>query len=411
MPETKDKVRYELGLVFLFFLTWGFVFLDRTSINVLFPVIQEDLNLTNFQIGQINMWTNIGYVVFAILFSYMADFTRNRKAWLIAAVLLTSFTTAISGVATSFIMLLLIRLLVGASEGPTLPLMMTLTAKASRKETFGRNAGFINTGVAVISSTLGPIILTQMLGFTSWRMTFFLVSIASFILGFILIKYIKVDDSEEIQPEKRENPLKGFIEVFKYRNIVIGMIISASALTSLWMLYTYAPIYIVQVMGIEMDRMGFIMSAMGLLTILWALLVPYVSDFFGRKSTLIFFSFIAILPPLGLYLFPNGWIGIILFVLFGGLVGGSTPIFMNIIPVETVPDRIAATSNAVVMASGDLVGASIMVAVAGALADIFGLPVVMIVGAVAALIMALLGFALIETRKKGERRTFGKKAV
>ncbi len=403
MDTVKQERRYEIGLVGLFFLTWGFVFLDRTSINVLFPVIAQDLNLSNFQIGQINMWTNIAYVTFAILFSFLADFTKNRKVWLVVAVLFTSITTAISGLASTFMILLFIRLFVGASEGPTLPLMMTLTSKASSPGRFGRNAGIINTGVAVISSTLGPILLTQMLNVVSWRLTFLIVSLASLVLGLILIKYIKVEQKDEggSTSEKRaENPFKGFLEVFKYRNIIISMCISIAALTSLWMLYTYAPMYLVQVSGLEMDKMGFIMSAMGLLTIVWALLIPTISDYLGRKRTVILFSFLAIFPPLGLFLFPSGWIGIAMFVILGGIVGGSTPLFMNIIPVETVPDRIAATSNAVVMGAGDLIGASIMVAIAGALADIYGLPIVMLVGAIGALLMAVFGFALIETKHR-----------
>lgn len=56
MAKIKKGLSYETVLVMLFFVAWGFLYLDRQAISMLMPFIIEDIALTNTKIGQINMW-------------------------------------------------------------------------------------------------------------------------------------------------------------------------------------------------------------------------------------------------------------------------------------------------------------------------------------------------------------------
>ena len=344
------KNRYELGLAFLLFCTWGFVFLDRTAISFIFPVLSQDLHLSNTHIGLINMWTTIGYVVFAILFSFLADRTGNRKLMLIIAVLATSVFAGLSAVATGFLMLVLIRFLVGASEGPVLPLSMTLMSQASSPGKFGRNAAIINAGVGVMAFIVGPVIVTQLLSVTSWRVTFLLVCVPSLIFALILMKYIKPEYHQSAESSNRTVQAGerggGFWEVIKYRNVVISSLISMCALTSYWIIIAFGPTYWVEVGNLSIERMGVVSSIAGLIGMIWIFIIPILSDYIGRKPVMIVFSFAAALCPLAMYLFPEGFPAILMYVLAFNLFGALAPLFMNMIPLETVPDRLAATSNA-----------------------------------------------------------------
>ena len=91
--DTKQQTWYENKLIALFFLTWGFLFIDRLAISFIFPVIVPDLGITNGQVGTINMAFTIMWGVSAIVVSAIADKLGNLKRWLVVC----GFLTAIFG--------------------------------------------------------------------------------------------------------------------------------------------------------------------------------------------------------------------------------------------------------------------------------------------------------------------------
>jgi predicted MFS family arabinose efflux permease len=394
---------YEYRVVALIFFAWGFLFLDRTSLSYIMPSLLEDLPLTNGQIGQINMWQTIGFAISGPIIAMISDKTRKRKPILIAAILATSLFSALSALANSYTTLLIVRFLVGASEGPILPLAMTLVAAASSKGRFGRNAGIVNTGVGVIAYIVGPILITQIIAQTNWHMAFVIISLPSLLLGVLIWLFtseVKSSSNEKQNPnEMIQKPQHHVIDIFKYRNVVISIFISICCMASYWMLQGFAPLYLTSIGKLSIEKMGFIISIMGFVGIASSIGIPYFSDFFGRKSAVIFFSFLAVIAPMGLYLFPTGWGGIVALILFGPLLGSTLPIFMNIMPEESLPVHIKATASAIIIGTGEIIGSFIMGG-AGNLADSYGLSFVMIVSSVSALLMAIFGFGLVETNKK-----------
>ncbi|WHY78574.1 MFS transporter [Neobacillus sp. WH10] len=391
---------YEYRVVALVFFAWGFIFLDRSALSYIVPTLVNDVPLTNGQIGQINMWQTIGYAIAGPLIGVISDKTERRKPLLIAAIFATTIFSALSGLANSYTSLLILRFLVGASEGPIFPLAMTMVAAASSYGRFGRNAGIVNAGVGVIAMTLGPILVTQLVSLTNWHWAFVMVSIPSLLLGILIWLFTSEVKPSSVEKqdimEKREETKSSFLEIFKYRNVVVSILISICCMAGLWILYAFAPLYLTSVGQVSIQKMGVIMSSMGIVGIFTAIVIPIFSDYFGRKKGLIFFSFLAVLAPLGLYLFPMGWVGIGGLVLFGGMLGSITPIYMIIIPKESLPVHLTATSSALIIGIGEVIG-SFILGGAGTLADSSGLSFVMIVSAVASLLMAILGFGLIET--------------
>jgi predicted MFS family arabinose efflux permease len=381
-------ISYEYKLIFLLFLAWGFVFLDRTSLSYLIPVISQELDLNNSQIAQINMWQTIGYAVSALIVGFISDRTGYRKRILLISVICTAVFTALSALADSFYPLLIVRTLVGMSEGPVLPMAICLTSLASKPERFGLNIGFINAGVTVISSTLGPIMVTQLVSFMDWRGTFFIVAFPSIVVALFIWKWInEVPRTSAFEKKESTNSNLSIAEVFKYRNINLCMIIAICCMSSLWIHYSFSPLYLVEIGRLSVEKMGIIMSAMGLVGLIWVIAVPFLSDFMGRKHSVILFSVISFLVPISLYFFAGNWIGAL------------PAIFLNIIPVETVPSRLTTTATSLVMGVGEIAG-SIVLGVSGSLADSYGLPVIMLIAALCTILMALFALGLIETKSK-----------
>src|SRR5690606_1153237 len=150
MAKIKKGLSYETILVMLFFVAWGFLYLDRQAISMLMPMIIEDIALNNTKIGQINMWQTIGFAISAPIFAILSDRLGHKKKILFWATLVTSILALITMFAGSFNYLLIVRTLLGASEGIILPLSISMLAAVSRPTTLGQNMGLVYAGAAVI---------------------------------------------------------------------------------------------------------------------------------------------------------------------------------------------------------------------------------------------------------------------
>lgn len=120
-PTAGRSRGYQITLVALLSLTFGIVFFDRNALGFLMPFVQPDLGLTNTQIGLLaavlaSTWAISGFIV-----GNISDRIGRRKPILILATLVFAFSSLLSGLASSFAMLLGARLLMGVAEGGVLP--------------------------------------------------------------------------------------------------------------------------------------------------------------------------------------------------------------------------------------------------------------------------------------------------
>ena len=276
--------------------------------------------------------------------------------------------------------------------------MMSMIAQSCNKNKFGQYAGIVNMGVASIAVTLGPIFITQLLNVTSWNMAFLISSLPSFIVSLLLIKFTKeVVTSKEEKTVTSGTNLTSFIEIFKYRNIVICGIVAILIMSAYWTLMLFASIYWVNVAKISVEKMGFITSGMGLVCIAWTVIIPKLSDNFGRKNMMIVFCLVGAVVPLTMYFMTDSRISMYVYMVLGGVSGSITPLFLTIIPMETVPKHLKATSNGLMLACGEVIGGAIYPVIAGSIADAKGLPFTMLVASILLLGGMVISFLLVET--------------
>ncbi|MGI5892635.1 MAG: MFS transporter [Bacillota bacterium] len=384
--KTHDR-KYEFTIVLLFFLTWGFVFLDRLSISFLLPVIQPEMGITNMQVGILGFVTTAAYAISAIFFGAVSDKSGLRKRWLVLFVFITAASTGACALAQNYTHLLILRTIVGVGEGPLFALMMSILARNSGENAFGRNAGIVNVGVGLIAVTLGPIMVTQLVGHFTWNVTFLLTALPSVVIAFLLMIFVRElkvlsgedADNKDLQEVKAKKG--GIGAILSQRNILLCVIISFGSMAGYWALALYAPLYLTNIAGLSVQQMGFVTSAMGALYMLYSFLVPKLSDNFGRKPALIFFYALCILAPLIMALSPGTGASVWAYMLFGGVPGAMTPVFAVLMPMETVADNMRATAQGTVNGVGEFFGGSLMPIATGRLADLHGLPVTMAAGA------------------------------
>ncbi len=125
---------YAWGVLGLLTLIYICSFVDRQIIAVLATQIQQELDLTNLQVGVLyGTAFSLIYAVCGIPMGWMAD--RWSRKWIIVAGLVTwSLMTVASGFAASLAFLVVARLLVGVSESALSPAVYSLLADYFRPE-------------------------------------------------------------------------------------------------------------------------------------------------------------------------------------------------------------------------------------------------------------------------------------
>ena len=108
---------YEFKIILILSLAFGLVGLDRFILPVLFPSMMGELGLTYDHLGLLVGILAIFWGIAAFGMGYMSDRLGRRKV-LVPAVVLFSLLSALSGVATGLLSLLIIRAVMGAAEGP-----------------------------------------------------------------------------------------------------------------------------------------------------------------------------------------------------------------------------------------------------------------------------------------------------
>src|SRR5215510_3793138 len=107
-----QRIPYRLRiLVFLFFLSF-ITYLDRICISLVGVRVKTEFNLTNEQFGWVLASFSLAYALFEIPSGVLGD-RIGQRAVLIRIVLWWSLFTALTGLTSGFISLLVVRFLFG----------------------------------------------------------------------------------------------------------------------------------------------------------------------------------------------------------------------------------------------------------------------------------------------------------
>ncbi len=388
---------YETMLMILLSLNFGIVFFDRNAMSYLGPFVRPDLKLSNEQLGLLASGLAFTWAISGFVIGTIADRAGHRKAFLVVTVIVFSLCSVISGLANSFLMLLAARMVMGAAEGPLMPISQSFAAAESSPERRGRNMGFVqNFGSNMFGSFVAPLVIVALANAFGWRTSFYLAAVPglfSAVLLWALIREPKVERSRAADDQKRL-PIR---EMLRYRNIWLCMVIAVFMVAWLVLGWTFLPLVYVQHRQFSTSVMSYLMSVLGVSAAIGAIILGAISDRIGRKPIMIFGAATGVLVPIvALYWEGSLWImGVLLFI--GWLANGICPLLMATIPSETIPARYVATTAGLVQGLGEIIGASGGAWAAGRAADAYGLPVTMWIMGACALIATVLALLLKET--------------
>ncbi|WP_292228120.1 MFS transporter [Brevundimonas sp.] len=165
-------------------------FLDRQLLSILAKPIQDDLGVTDGQLGLISgLYFAMFYCILAIPVGWLADRT-NRVRVLSLACALWSAATAACGFAQSYPQLAAARMAVGVGEAGGVPPSYAIISDYFRPGTRGTALGLFNLGPP-IGSALGVAFGASIAAAYSWRDAFIWVGVIGVITALVVWVFVR----------------------------------------------------------------------------------------------------------------------------------------------------------------------------------------------------------------------------
>ena len=187
-------MKYRTFALILLTIVYGFNFIDRQILGILAPFIQEDLDLTNTQLGLlIGLAFAVFYTTVAIPIAWLAD--RYSRVNILSISLATwSAFTALTGLANNFIQIGLARMGVGIGEAGGSPPSHSIISDMFPKEERASALGFYSMGIP-LGIMAAYFVTASLMGSSNedvdWRQIFIFLGVTGVLLAVIVKLVLK----------------------------------------------------------------------------------------------------------------------------------------------------------------------------------------------------------------------------
>ena len=176
--------------------------IDRTILSILVEPIKREYGLSDTQIGTL---TGLAFAVplslVIVPIGILAD--RVSRVRLISVLMLVwSSMTAFTGLAQSYLMLILARMGLGAAEAGAAPILTSLASDIFTKERRGTAMGFLYVS-SPLGVTIGLALGGYIAGHFHWRTAFFVVGIPGVLLALIAAATLREPRREPAEPSEQ----------------------------------------------------------------------------------------------------------------------------------------------------------------------------------------------------------------
>ncbi|EIX8723035.1 MFS transporter [Salmonella enterica subsp. enterica serovar Typhimurium] len=317
MALTAPPTRKRFLIVACLFIGIFIAYLDRVNVSVLAAnepfLAYMGIEGMPLQIGMMMTVFLAAYGIANVVLSPLGDYLGPRKAMMLC-ILIWTIALMIGGVATSFALIIICRILLGIGEGFYYPLQSVFIKNWFPKQERGRaNAAWI-VGQSVAPAIAMPF-FTWWIGTHGWRSNFFLCAALGLIPLWLLWRYVadKPEQHKSISEQElayikagQETESAGSSESFMLR--VQPVITNYSYwLLVLWYLclqclywgmITWLPTYLKSARGFSWAEMGWLASLPFVLSIFAKAAAGVFVDKIGRSApilmVLMFFAGVSI---------------------------------------------------------------------------------------------------------------------
>jgi ACS family hexuronate transporter-like MFS transporter len=252
---------------------------------------------------------------------------------------------------------------------------------------------------SLLGAAVAPLVLVQLAEWFNWRVAFFMAGIPGILCATAVGRFVREPRKTSAAYVHTASAGRGSGRLFMLRERNIWLCSAIACLMVSWLMLhqNFLPLFLTTIRHFSNQRMSQILSVLGVCAAIVGFLGAAVSDRVGRRPVMIGVCLIGTLTPLAALHF-HGPTPVLAALMFVGWVGTAAfPIFMGVIPGETMPPRSAATAAGLVICIGEVVGGFGAPLAGGRAADLTTLaaPIQLAIGC--ALFAGILSMFLVET--------------
>lgn len=277
-----SRVRY--FILMLLFVGISINYLDRAIVSVAAPLIQQELHIDPAWMGVIFSafgWSYMAMQLPSGILIYRFG-ARRVFSW---AIMLWSICTAMFGIASSAVSLMLLRIGLGATEAPCFPSAQRVVTSWFPSQERGRAVSTYVSGQFLGLAFFAPL-LAWTITVIGWKIVFVICGAVGLLFALVWLKYYRepqhctqinaaerelIMGADAVQSDAQPTPFQWSTVIALAKNKALwGLYVAKFSLSStLFFFFTWFPNYLVHEKGMDLIRAG-----------LWAS-VPFIAAMIG----------------------------------------------------------------------------------------------------------------------------------
>lgn len=319
--------KYWWKVVALCFFGWILMYGDRTILNPVQTQIAAQYHINNTQLGLANSIFFLAYALTQIPFGMLGD-KFGRRLVIMIGFLVFGIMTGMTGLATTFGIFLMFRVIAGAGQGTYYGPQYALSTEAIPTKDLTLGTAIINSGMAF--GTSGGYLLSSKLVLEngmSWKVPFFIMAIPTVIVGVLFMvllkeRVIRPEDKTAQSAQKDDDTTNdkpvSVGSLFKNKNLLLAFILCFCSIYANFVIITWLPQFLQVERGFEGTSVGFISSLVPWASIPGAIIFARIYDKTKKTKQLIWLLVpISLLSVFGIAFIENRTLLIIVLILYG----------------------------------------------------------------------------------------------
>ena len=243
--------------VLILFFVGAFNIADRTALTAVLPALRSEMSLSDAQLGLLSSFFLWSYALGSPVAGFIGDRFPRRKL-VLGSLVVWSTITALTGAASSFREVAVLRVALGFAECIYLPAAVALLAEQHGPATRGRAMSLAGIG-AILGSTMGGTLCGVLADQHGWRSGFVVLGLAG--IGLAVFARLGLGPAPAPPPAAiapRRIPLGEPLAYFLATRSYL-MILGALVLVNLgsWILVAWLPLYFSEKYHMSMGAAGF----------------------------------------------------------------------------------------------------------------------------------------------------------
>ena len=341
---------YNYTVLLITWTGWISIYLARSVLPPLLPILTKDLGLSYTQSGLLETAYLIGYIIIKIPAGFMANKYGSKKV-LVTSMIGYGLANSLIFATNSFFEIFLLRLLVGLFQGVHLPVANALLSDRFKGRQ-GRAIGFNESGPNIGNTVAYPLAIS-ILSKYSWRYAFIFLSFPAFLLALAAFFFMKPENTIliPIQTDKSEGNITQYLRTllpFALSHGTYNLILRIS--------FTFTPIFLVDFRNISIESAGLISTLLPLAGIFAKISSGFILERLGKRLSICGAIILSSLFLSTLVLFPINELLLINLIFLGLTLYSFSPIIYSS-TTTSLPSRFKSLGLGIVTMFGNIVGA------------------------------------------------------